>query len=134
MPALTRIEGIGEVYADHLAAAGIGSTNSLLRKGATRSGRRAIAKQSGVRPAQVLQWVNKADLFRVKGIGEEYSDLLEAAGVDSVPELATRNAQNLWELLAETNETASLVRRVPSLTEVKSWVRSAKTLPRVVEH
>lgn len=134
MPALTRIEGIGEVYADHLAAAGIGSTTSLLKKGATRTGRKEIAKQSGVKAAQVLQWVNKADLFRVKGIGEEYSDLLEAGGVDSVPELANRNAQNLWEHLVETNESFSLVRRVPSLAEVKSWIQSAKKLPRVVEH
>lgn len=134
MPALTQIEGIGETYADQLAAAGIGSTTSLLKKGATRAGRKEIAKQSGVKAGQILQWVNRADLFRVKGIGEEYSDLLEAGGVDSVPELATRNAKNLWEHLVETNEAFSLVRRVPSLREVKSWIQSAKKLPRVVEH
>jgi len=134
MPALTRIEGIGEANADHLATAGIGSTNSLLKKGATRAGRKLIARQSGVSPAKVLEWVNKADLFRVKGVGEEYSDLLEASGVDSVPELAGRNADNLCQLLADVNETRALVRRVPSLAQVKSWVRSAKKLPHVVTH
>ncbi|MFK7818329.1 MAG: DUF4332 domain-containing protein [Planctomycetaceae bacterium] len=134
MPALTSIEGIGETYADHLAAAGIGSTHSLLKKGSTRTGRKEIAKQSGVKPAKVLEWVNKADLFRVKGVGEEYSDLLEAAGVDTVPELANRNASNLWQKLSDVNEKRRLVRRIPALSTVETWIKQAKSLPRVVEY
>jgi len=92
MAALVRIEGIGEKYADFLAQSGIGSTTTLLAKGATRKGRRSIARISGVTEKRVLAWVNRADLFRIKGVGKEYSELLEASGVDSVPELALRNA------------------------------------------
>lgn len=134
MPALTQIEGIGETYAEYLATAGIGSTNSLLSEGATRAGRKRIARTADLSPSLILQWVNKADLFRVRGVGEEYSDLLEAGGVDSVPELAGRNAKNLWEHLVRTNKTHALVRRVPSLPEVTSWIQSAKKLPRIVKH
>lgn len=134
MASLTSIEGIGEKFADRLAEAKIGSTTSLLKRGATRTGRRQISKLTGVTGKNVLNWVNRADLFRVKGIGEEYSDLLEAAGVDSVPELATRNAENLYEKLAAVNERRDLVRRIPSLPLVKAWIKSAKRLKRVVEY
>lgn len=134
MAALVRIEGIGEKYADCLAQAGIGSTTTLLAKGATRAGRRSIARISGVTGHRVLAWVNRADLFRIKGVGKEYSDLLEASGVDSVPELALRNAAHLHGKMAEVNESKSLVRRLPNLTEVRSWIAQAKKLPRSVEY
>lgn len=134
MAALVDIEGIGEKYADCLAQAGIGSTTTLLSKGATRTGRHSISRLSGVSGHRVLDWVNRADLFRVRGIGEEYSDLLEAAGVGSVPELAQRNATHLHEATAELNEKKHLVRRLPNLTEIRSWIAQAKKLPRVVEH
>jgi len=134
MAALVRIEGIGEKYADCLAQAGIGSTMTLLAQGATRTGRRSIARISGVTGNRVLAWVNRADLFRIKGIGKEYSELLEASGVDSVPELALRNAAHLREKMAEVNEARCLVRRLPNLSEVRSWIGQAKKLPRKVEH
>lgn len=134
MATLVSIEGIGEQYADCLAKAGIGSTGTLLDRGATRSGRDEIAHTAGVTGHQVLAWVNRADLFRIDGVGEEFSDLLEASGVDSVPELAQRNADHLCEKMAEVNESKSLVRRIPNLTEIQSWISQAKDLPRKVEH
>lgn len=134
MAALVRIEGIGEKYADCLAQSGIGSTTTLLTKGATRTGRRSIARISGVTVKRVLAWVNLADLFRIDGVGKEYSELLEASGVDSVPELALRNAVRLHESMAEVNEAKRLVRRQPNLVEVRGWIAQAKKLPRAVEH
>ena len=134
MPSLTQIEGIGEVYAERLAAARVGSTASLLKEGATRAGRNRLAKVTGVSRQNILKWVNRADLFRVPGVGEEYSDLLEASGVDSVPELAGRRAETLWEKLVAVNERRALVRRVPSRSQVLTWIRAAKKLPRVVHH
>lgn len=134
MATLVSIEGIGEQYADRLAKAGIGSTGTLLERGATRSGRDEIARTAGVTSHQVLAWVNRADLFRVDGVGEEFSDLLEASGVDSVPELAQRNADHLCQKMAETNESKNLVRRLPNLAEIQSWISQAKELPRQVEH
>ena len=134
MPVLARIEGIGEGYAEKLAQAGIGSVRTLLSRGATRSGRQRIAKVSGVNAAKVLAFVNRADLFRVPGIGEEYSDLLEAGGVDSVPELAQRDAAHLCRALTKVNDRRQLVRRVPSQKEVERWIEQAARLPRVVTH
>ena len=134
MPALTCIEGIGEVHADQLAEAGIGSTQTLLTKGATREGRNRIARQSGLKSGQILAWVKRADLFRVRGVGEEYSDLLEWCGVDTVPELATRNAAHLREKTMEVNERRNLVRRVPSESEIKRWIAHAKKLRRKIEY
>lgn len=134
MPALVRIEGIGEQYADKLANARIGTTQTLLKRGATRQGRKEIAKIAGVDGKKILSWVNRADLFRINGVGEEYSDLLEAAGVDTVVELAQRNADHLFEKMIEVNERRSLVRRPPALSIVKDWIKQAKKLPRVVEY
>ena len=134
MPALVNIEGIGEQYAEKLAQAKIGTTQSLLKRAATRKGRREVSKESGVSPAKLLDFVNLADLFRVRGIGEEYSDLLEASGVDTVPELAARNAKNLTAKMAEVNEKRSLVRRVPNEKQVADWVKQAKKLKRVIEY
>ncbi len=134
MATLVRIEGIGEKYADCLAQAGIGSTATLLHRGATRSGRTEIARAAGVTGGQVLKWVNRADLFRIQGVGKEYSDLLEASGVDSVPELAQRNASRLRDRMAEVNEARHLVRRLPNLTEIQSWITQAGKLPRKVQH
>ncbi len=134
MATLTSIEGIGEIYAEKLAEARIGSTHSLLKEGATRKGRNTIAKLTGVNRKLVLSWVNKADLFRIRGIGGEYSDLLEAAGVDTVVELATRKAVNLHEKMASLNALSKIVRRCPTLKQVRDWIRQAKKLPRVVEY
>ncbi len=130
MTKLTTIEGIGESFAQKLQDAGVTSTEMLLDKGAAPAGRKALAEATGLSETLILKWVNRADLFRVKGIGEEYADLLEAAGVDTVPDLARRNAENLHEKLAAVNAEKALVRRVPTLKAVKGWVADAKELPR----
>lgn len=134
MAKLTQVEGIGEVYAQKLIDAGIATTDDLLEKGATPQGRKDIVEKTGVSPKLILTWVNHVDLFRIKGVGEEYADLLEAAGVDTVPELAQRNAQNLRQKLMEVNEEKKLVRQIPSEAQVTDWVEHAKTLPRVLTY
>ena len=134
MAKLTEIEGIGEAYAQKLQEAGVGTLEQLLEKGAAPTGRKEIAEKAGVSEKLILRWANMADLFRIKGVGEEYADLLEAAGVDSVPELAQRNPENLHNKLAEVNEAKNLVRRVPTVEEVGGWVGQAKQLPRVLTY
>ena len=134
MAKLTIIEGVGEVYAQKLKDAGIGTTEALLEKGATPKGRAAIEEQTGIGHALVLKWVNRVDLFRVKGISEEYADLLEAAGVDTVPELARRNAENLHAKLLEVNAEKKLVRRPPAQSQVAGWIEQANALPRAVTY
>ena len=131
---IEEIEGIGPAYAEKLRAADVSSTDALLEKGATAEGRAALVEQTGIDAVRVLRWVNHADLMRVVGVGPEFAELLEAAGVDSVPELAQRNVENLVTGLAETNEARSLVRRVPSADEVADWIEQAKALPRLVAH
>lgn len=122
------IEGIGPVYAAKLGEIGILTTEDLLNAGATRKGRQELVEKTGVSDKLVLRWVNIADLMRVPGIGEEYSELLEAAGVDTVKELRNRNPNNLYNALIVANNEKNLVRRVPHLTEVQSWVQAAKEL------
>ncbi len=134
MTKLVEIEGIGETYAAKLQDAGVTSLENLLKKGATKKGRKELEDTSGISGKLILRWINMADLFRIKGIGEQYSDLLEAAGVDTVPELAQRNAENLHAKMVEVNEAKNLVRALPALSAVESWVASAKELPRVVTY
>lgn len=134
MAKLTYIEGIGEQYAEKLRDAGVRSTDDLLKKGASPQGRKELAEQAGLSDKQILEWVNHCDLFRIKGVGSEYADLLEAAGVDTVPELAQRNAQNLHRKVLEINLEKKLVRRVPTSQEVASWVDQAKQLDRVINY
>jgi len=134
MAKLEYVEGVGKQYADKLSAISITSTDELLKAGATPYGRSRIAAQSGISPALILEWVNHVDLFRLKGVGEEYADLLEEAGVDTIPELAMRNPANLHNRLQEINLMKSLVRRLPSLNMVQSWVNQAKFMPRVVKY
>lgn len=128
------IEGIGKVYAAKLAAANITTTQALLERGATPKGRQDLAEQTQISGKLILEWVNLADLLRIKGIGEEFSDLLEEAGVDTVPELAQRNPENLHQKMIEVNEAKNLVRRVPGLAQVRDWVAQAKELPRVITY
>ncbi len=134
MTSLLKVEGIAETYAGKLAKAGISSTEALLEKGATPKGRKEISEKTRISEKLVLEWVNHVDLFRIKGVGEEYSDLLEEAGVDTVPELAQRNPENLHQKLAEVNQRKKLVRQLPSLSQVQSWVEQAKGLPRVIQY
>ncbi len=134
MAHITKIEGIGEAYAEKLATAGIGSTDTLLATAADRKGRETLAAATGISETLLLKWVNQADLQRVKGVGEEYGELLERAGVDSVPELAQRNAANLTAKMAEVNAAQHLVRALPSESVVATWIESAKQLGKVVSH
>jgi predicted flap endonuclease-1-like 5' DNA nuclease len=134
MAKVVEIEGVGEAFAKKLALAGITTTGDLLEKGASPKGRKEIAEKSGISDSLILQWVNHVDLFRIKGIGSEYSDLLEAAGVDTVPELAQRNPEHLLEKMTAVNLEKKLVRRLPVLSQVKNWVEQAKDLPRIVSY
>ena len=134
MPKLSEIEGIGPKYASVLAQAGVRGTGGLLTRAGSAAGRKELAKASGLTTKQILEWVNRADLMRVKGVGEEYSDLLEFAGVDTVKELATRRPDNLHAKMLEVNAEKKLVRRPPSQSMVEGWVANAKTLAPVVTH
>jgi predicted flap endonuclease-1-like 5' DNA nuclease len=134
MAKLTKVEGIGEIYAQRLQEAGIGTTQALLQKGASPQGRQEIAEKTDISERLILEWVNHVDLFRIKGVGEEYSDLLEEAGVDTVPELAQRNAENLYQKLVAVNQEKKLVRQLPGQAQVSDWIGQAKRLPRVITY
>jgi len=131
---LVDIEGIGPKYAAKLAKAGIGSIETLLKKGASPKGRKDISFMAGIPDTLILEWVNLADLFRIKGIGSEYSDLLEEAGVDTVVELANRVPESLYAKMGQVNKAKNLVNKMPGLLQVKSWVAQAKKLPRIVTY
>jgi predicted flap endonuclease-1-like 5' DNA nuclease/uncharacterized membrane protein len=131
---LSYVEGIGPVYAQQLKDAGIDSTQELLEAGATPKGRAELAEASGISGKLILEWVNHVDLFRIAGVGSEYADLLEAAGVDTVPELAQRNPANLHQKLSEVNDEKHLVRHVPALSSVEDWIGQAKSLPRKITY
>ena len=128
------IEGIGEKMGAKFREAGINSTDKLLDGTRTKKQRKELAESTGISEKLVLKFANMADLFRINGVGEEYSELLEAAGVDTVVELATRKPENLTAKMEEVNEQKKLVRRTPSLKEVEKWVEEAKTLPRMLEY
>jgi len=134
MAKLQKVEGIGESYAKKLEEAGIATTESLLEKGATPKGREEMAKMTKIPAGQILKWVNHVDLFRVKGVGAQYAELLEASGVDTVPELAQRKPDNLLQKMVEVNEKSKKVRQLPSIKRVKEWVEQAKKLPRAVTY
>ena len=132
---VNEVEGIGATYAAKLAQAGVTTTDMLLERGATPSGRQALEAATGISGKLILEWVNHVDLMRLKGVGSEYSDLLEAAGVDSPAELANRNAANLATTFAEVVAARpGIVRRTPTEGEVAGWIAQAKTLPSIVEH
>ncbi len=122
------IEGIGSKYEEMLGQAGISYTDQLLARGGTAKGRGEIAEQSGISETLILKWVNMADLFRVKGVAGQYAELLEAAGVDTVKELRNRNADNLAVKMREINKEKDLVRTVPGLKSVESWIEQARKL------
>jgi len=134
MASIKEIEGIGSTYAAKLKDAGITTTEQLLERGAVPQGRAELVASTGVTAKQILEWVNHCDLERIKGIGWEYADLLEAAAVDTVPELGQRNADNLHAKLGEINAAKALVRRLPTVDQVSAWVEEAKTLPRVITY
>ena len=131
---IAEIEGIGATYAAKFEAIGVKTPDALLKLGATRKGRRELAERTGIREELILTWVNHADLMRIDGVGPQFAELLEAAGVDSPVELAHRRATALAEALHAADATQHLVGRVPSETTVQSWIEQARHLSRVVEH
>lgn len=131
---ISDIEGIGEAQAKKLADAGVKSVEGLLEHGASASQRKSLSAQTGISETMILEWVNRADLYRIKGIGSEFSDLLEATGVDSVPELAQRNAENLYKALLDLNDKKNLVRTMPTLNQVEDFITQAKSMDKVVTH
>lgn len=134
MPSIDAIAGLGHRSATKLRKSRIRTTEALLKRGATRSGRREIAAATGFTEQQILEWVNRADLMRCKGVGSEYSDLLEAAGVDTIKELRRRNPASLASKMAELNDRRRLVRRLPTEKMVTTWVESAKSISPMVRH
>jgi hypothetical protein len=133
MAQIEDIEGIGSQYAEKLRAVGIASVKKLLESGATANGRELLSEKTGISTYVLQTWINHADLFRIKGVAGQFSELLEAAGVDTVPELALRNAENLQTAMAKTNAEKNVAKTTPSLTQVTNWIAEAKTLPRIVQ-
>ena len=131
---LEYVEGIGPIFAEKLKAIGLVSCLDFLKAGATRKGREEIVEKSGISSRLILKWVNHIDLYRIKGVGSEYADLLEAAGVDTVIELAQRNPANLFGKMNELNAARELVRKPPTAAQVEDWTAQAKSLPRVVSY
>lgn len=128
------VEGIGPGVGEKLRAAGIKNTDSLLDSCCTPKQRKELAQKTDLPEGQILKLANMVDLYRIKGVGAEFAELLEAAGVDTVPELARRNAANLTRAMADVNERKKLTRRTPSESETAKWIEEAKTLPRLLEH
>lgn len=131
---ISEIEGIGPTFEAKLNEAGINSVEGLLEKGCTKAGRKAIANDSGLDESKILNWVNMADLFRIKGIGSQFAELLKASGVDTVKELRNRNAANLHAKLAEVQEEKKITRTVPGIGQVEDYVEQAKKLDPMVTY
>ena len=134
MASIDTIEGLGHRQATKLRKARVRTTEALLKRGATRKGRRSLAEEVAISEKLILEWVNRADLMRVKGVGEEYSDLLEAAGVDTIKELRRRNPQNLLSAMVDINAKKKLVRRLPTVSMVSRWVEHAGALEPIVRY
>lgn len=134
MATISDIEGIGPAYAEKLNKAGIKTVAGMLKACCDKKGRKAKAAETGIEESRLLEWANRADLYRIKGVGSEYSDLLEASGVDTVKELRNRNAANLHAKMTEVNAEKKLVRQLPSLSKVEAFVAHAKTLDPVITH
>lgn len=131
---VAEIEGIGKAIAAKLAGAGVKTTADLLDQCGSAAGRKAMVGKTGIDERKLLDFVNMADLMRITGVAGEFSELLEAGGVDTVKELQHRNAENLAAKLAEVNEKKKLTRRTPSSSEVGRWIEQAKSLPPMVSH
>jgi len=134
MPKLNYVEGIGPSFEAKLNTVGIKTTEALIKVTVTKKGRKDLAEKTGISEKMLLEWTNHIDLFRIVGVGAEYADLLEEAGVDTVVELAGRRADNLVKKFEELNATKKLVRRIPTLAAVEDWIKQAKSLPRGVEY
>jgi predicted flap endonuclease-1-like 5' DNA nuclease len=134
MASVIKIEGIGTEYSSRLRQKGVRTVEALLNAGASPYDRKQLAERSNIDESLILRWVNHADLFRIKGVGPQYAELLEAAGVDSVLELAQRRADHLTQKLADANLQRRRVRRVPTEAQVRRWIEQAQSLPRMVTY
>lgn len=128
------IEGIGPAYAEKLATVGIKNTDAFLTHCADRKGRKRVAKDADLSEKHLLKWANLADLMRISGIGPQFSELLEAAGVDTVKELRNRNAENLAAKMKEVQQEKKLTRTAPGVSTVSRWVARAKEMDPVISH
>ncbi len=131
---ITEVEGIGPSYAEKLAAADVTTTDDLLKTCCNPTGRKAVAEKTGISESTLLRWANLADLMRIKGIGKQYAELLEAAGVDTVKELRNRNAENLAKTMNEINAQKKLTRGSANVTTVAEWIEQAKTVDPMISH
>ena len=140
MASIESIEGVGVANGKKLRKYGIRSCEALLRACCTKRGRRATSELTGIGPSLLLEWANRADLMRVRGVGSEYSDLLEQSGVDTVKELRRRNASSLTKMMSDTNDAhikrtrRRIVRRAPAESEVARWIQNAKELDPLISH
>ena len=132
---IIEIEGIGPEYKEKLNELGINTTKDLIERARTPSKRERLAEESDISEKLILEWANLADLMRIKGVGEEWSDLLEEVGVDTVPELAQRNPNNLWEAIEDLDVSKTrLVRKKPTKDQVADWIEQAQGLERILEY
>ena len=134
MASIAAIQSMGHRNETKLRKAGVRTTDSLLKVAATRTGRRRLAKETRLQESDILSWANRADLLRITGVGSEYADLLEVAGVDTIRELRRRNPERLLEAMTELNMRKRLVRRLPTEGMVAGWVDEAKELEPLVTH
>lgn len=131
---IEEVEGIGPEYGKKLREVDIQTTDDLLRRCGDKKGREGVSTETGISEKHILEWVNLSDLMRINGVGEEFADLLEEAGVDTVKELAQRNAENLAAAMDEVNEKKNLTDRVPSAETVQKWIDEAKGMDPMVSH
>ncbi|MFB0562540.1 MAG: DUF4332 domain-containing protein [Candidatus Lokiarchaeia archaeon] len=131
---IEKIEGIGEVYTEQFKAIGIKTTKDLLEAGKTPSGREELAKKMDLSTELILEWVQDSDLMRIKGVSEEYSDLLEESEVRDVPDLATKDPASLYKKILEVNAEKKIVRKTPLRNDIKKWIEQAKKLPKIIEY
>jgi predicted flap endonuclease-1-like 5' DNA nuclease len=125
---IEEVEGIGPVYAQKLIAAGVRTDVDMLERAGSAKGRSDLAAQTAISGTLILKWANHVDLMRISGVGPQFAELLEASGVDTVKELALRNAPNLAAKLAEVNAHKKLAGTTPSEAQVTAWIGQAKTL------
>jgi len=135
---VARLETVKGISDDHAALlrdkAGVNSISALLKAGSKRAGREKLAKTTGIDLRLILEWVHRADLMRVKGVGREYAGLLEEIGIDTVKELKHRVPENLYQGLQEVNNNKHLVRRLPTMEMVADWIEQASEIPPSVEY
>ena len=134
MASITEIKGMDDKSAKKFADAGISTVESFLTACADKKDRKELADKTSIDEKNILNWANRADLSRIKGVSTQYGDLLECAGVDTVPELAQRNAENLQAKMTEVNEDKNLVQKLPTAAQVQDWVSQAKDLPRAINY